>query len=212
MNRYVKLVCLLAIVFLVSIGEMVMAQAIRVSSMNYKATSVDKKITGFFEDASFVTEGGLYAVKSGKGELKNEKGDDLARGQLETVEDLIAVKAIKGARFEFAPTPESVLIKKWGAEKPKSKAVLTFTADNKWSVDSKDFYFLMKGTGTFSSLLHILVAESILRSSVIKLPKGDIQLFGFKINAPGEGAEVTFEHGEVVAHTKCAVQAATKTK
>jgi len=168
------------------------------------------EVTGFFKGVSFwakIGEGGkrIYSVSGGSGTLKNEKEEIVAEGKLEDKEGYIAIRSRKGGSFEYKPQTTKVTSTKCTETEPSQFATMSLDKQNRWLLTDSNFFFLMKAGGTFSPTIQILFPESIVRASVITLPSGKFELFGYRIKVPKDGARVKFFHGIVVENSNCTV-------
>ncbi len=147
---------------------------------------------------------------SGKARLENGKGDTVAEGELFALDGRMAVRAKKGASFEHEPVEAKVVRPVWAKDKPATYAQVSFDGKRTFVVEDAEFVFLFRPSG-FGSV-QILMPESLLRATVLTVPEGTFQLFGYQVKASKAKATVKFARGEVVETAGCEVTKAKREK
>jgi hypothetical protein len=163
-------------------------------------------LAGSFEALTFSvyreTNRYIYEARGGSGALKNEKGDVIAEGKLGTTEDWLSMSGKEGTTFKFGEYGGPVE-SAWGNLKPGEFATLELTNTDEWRIEDARFSFLLEVRQLGRATLFVRLPESIVRASIIKLPKGDVVLFGYRIAASEDGATVKFQHGAVIECQGC---------
>ena len=172
---------------------------------NYKA-----EIKGNFEGVTFSVyrndEGRyIYSVLTGHGFLKNESDKIIAQGDIEDSSDWITIVAQKGATFKYKPQRTKVETK-WGNETPIEFANVTLRNNDEWVIENDNLRFLMEVYSLNRPTLFILIPDSIVHASIINLPNGNFDLFGYKIITTENGAKVKFHRGIASECSKCSIQ------
>jgi hypothetical protein len=161
---------------------------------------------GFFDAVTFRVyrnaERDVYVARAGIGAVKNEKGEVIAEGRLQTAENWLAIPGKMGATFRFGANDSSVKAV-WSDAKPEDFALLSVNSMHDWTIKDDHFSFLADVKSMFGPTLFIRLPESIVRASVIIVPKGNLELFGFRITARADGAKVRFQKGTVIGCTGC---------
>lgn len=181
-----------------------------ISSNGMAYPDYNTEIKGNFEDVTFSVyrdDKGryIYSVIMGHGLLKNESDKIIAQGDIEDSSDWIAIAARKGATFKYKPQRAKVETK-WGNEIPSEFAIVTLRNNDEWVIENDNFKFLMEVYSLSSPTLFVLIPDSIVHASIINLPSGNFDLFGYKIIATENGAKVKFQHGIASECSKCSIQ------
>ncbi len=135
-----------------------------------------------------------YLLASGRGTIQNEGGDVIARGELQNFGSWIALEATVGASFEFRPGLRRLEGVSW-PYRAGEPAQLTFDGDKRWTIDSGGFFLLLKPRSVMEYEVQIVLAESIARASLVTLPTGRFELFGYEIEVPSKAARIRFTNG-----------------
>jgi hypothetical protein len=144
----------------------------------------------------------LKVINGGTGNVTNEKNEVIGEGQLGTVENWLAIPGKMGAnfRFEMHNAPVSAT---WTAAPAKSLPLLSLSRENDWTIKDEHFSFLAELSHHYQGSIVVLLPESIVRGSIIVIPKGAFTLFGYRITAQADGAKVRFQRGAVTLCTGC---------
>lgn len=144
----------------------------------------------------------IYDVRDGTGAVTNEKGEVIAEGRLGTAENWLAIPGKMGSTFRFEAFGPSVAAV-WSGAKPRDFPVLSLNSAHDWTIKDNHFSFLAEVQPLGRPTLFVLLPESIVRASVITVPKGGLDLFGYRITAPADGAKVKFQNGAVIGCSGC---------
>jgi hypothetical protein len=148
------------------------------------------------------TDGYIYDVRSGTGTVKNEKGEVIAEDSLRAAGDRLAIRGKVGTTFKFGAY--GALVKAaWPDPQPGDFASLSLNRTDQWMIEDDHFSFLAQVYRLDKPTLFVCLPESIARASIITVPKGDLDLFGYKIAAPADGGKVKFQKGAVIDCSGC---------
>jgi hypothetical protein len=179
----------------VNIGANVMAYS------DYKAT-----FGGSFQAVTFSVyrdaERYIYDVRDGTGAVKNETGEVIAEGRLRTAGNWLAIPGKTGTTFKFEAYGSSVKAT-WPDTEPGEFAFLSLNQTHDWTISDDRFLFLAEVSQLGRPTLFVRLPESITRASFVTVPKGDLDLFGYRIVAPADGGKVKFQKGAVVDCSGC---------
>lgn len=144
---------------------------------------------------------GIATSVDGDLAIENQKGEIIAEGKAEIEEGCIALRGKKGASFEYDSQTSKMDLRKWSDKEPGKFAKISMTK-NQWTIGNDNFFFLMHDQ-VMGRTTEILLPESITRASILTLPKGNHELFGYKIKAMKDGARVKFLRGIIVECNDC---------
>lgn len=194
-----------------AIGENVCSGWDDIYGSLYTYTDYNTTLTGTFKNATLKIYYNYnqkvlsYDILYGTGILKNEKGDLIAKGSFSAKENLIAIPALAKSVFKYKPSNKK-LKHKWSNKKPSVFASLSYNdKSDEWTINDDKFSFLMEMYELSRTALYTRLPESIVRSSIVKLPKGSFILFGYKVVVPKDGAILKFEQGKVIESSGCEV-------
>ena len=149
--------------------------------------------------------------------LKDEEtGQFIADGDIRIIERWGSINVFQGSAFTCAPTNGLVDFEGFQGKGVPNYTTLEFIPPERWKVVDGNFYivseFVQTGPLTTQNILtggpvkiQFNQEKSITRASVIKLPKGEHILFGYKVAVQGSNGQVKFRLGKIVEHENCQI-------
>lgn len=95
---------------------------------------------------------------------------------------------------------------------PTECTTITLSKTNEWMIEDDNFSFLMEIVQLGRPILVTLLPESIVHASVVNLPEGNFELFGYTVRASKDDAKVKFIHGTIVESSNCEIAEANSEK
>jgi len=146
-----------------------------------------------------------YIVSGGSGTVTNGRGEVIAEGDVANRGGFIAMRLTSGASFQHVPTAMQISLEKWNGRNEENFARVTYGGDGRWTVDNNSFFLLMQSPNMMAAVGSVLPDESLVRASLITLPAGEWNLFGYTIAVSEDRATVKFLHGKIVESADCKV-------
>lgn len=156
------------------------------------------------KNASF--SGNVVAEVTGYGEIKDEKGVTVAKGNLVVVEGWIALPCPKDAKFQHLPKLDTdcKTTSRWPKDPGGKLSSVTLTAQQDWVIRDGNFFFLVDA----SYGLVVDFASSFARETNISIPyTTELKLWGNKISVGENGGEISVVHARIVAGKNITVTA-----
>jgi len=174
------------------------------------ALSSKAEVTGSFEGVNFwvseTAEGRqVFSGVRGKGLLKNEQQEIVAKGDLINVEGFLSIKGKKGATFIHIAGVEPLKKGTYSKETPKDFAVVELINGNRWLLKDSNFVFLLELL-SLGGPLKIAIDKSLARASVITLSKGIFRLWGYTVTVGDGGGKVKFRHGKIIDSSNAKIE------
>ena len=157
------------------------------------------RLKGEFRGVSFwAADGGKrIMVSGGSGILKNEEGQIVAEGPLETVAGALVVSGRQGATFVHRPGKKALAKGVFPQEVPQRFATVELREGNRWILRDAAFHFVLEVPKLAQPRIQVNVESSLARASTITLPRGSYHMWGYAITVASTGS-VTFANGRVV--------------
>lgn len=167
------------------------------------ASGAVAQVTGEFKDVSFwATDGGRkFEASGGSGVLKNADGAVIAEGKLTSPAGLLAINGKKGASFSHTPSTQPFNKEAWPKEAPREIAEVALTEGSRWTLKDERFLFVLEVPALNRPQIVPVLDKSLARASVITLPKGKYNLWGYPINVSKDAGIVKFRHGFLINMT-----------
>jgi hypothetical protein len=164
------------------------------------ALNSSAQVTGEFKGVSFwATDGGRkFTAEGGSGALKNEKNETIAEGNLETIDEALAIKGKSGSVFVHEAKGDAFADDAFTKQEPKEFASLELRQGNLWTLKDAKFYFVLEVQNLNRPQIVPSLDRSLARASVIALPKGTVKLWGYSITVEKDTGTVKFAHGKIV--------------
>ncbi len=145
----------------------------------------------------FFSDGGRkIAGVEGTGVVKNDEGEILGKGELGSSGGFMTIPGKQGTSFVHKPGEELVAKDKWPTTPPKQFATVELTKPYRWTL--KDGHFLFLAEAPTLTSLRMAVDESLARASILKLPEGTFQFWGYQVTVGQGGGYVKFQFGRIV--------------
>jgi hypothetical protein len=160
-------------------------------------------VTGEFNGVSFRASNGGKSVKpsGGNGTLKNEKGSVVAQGDLKPVDKTMTSAAKKDATFVHAVAKTAFPADSFSSDPVMEFAAVEFGDGNQWTIKDDKFVFVLEVPNLNQPRIVVALDKSLARASVITLPKGKFNLWGYPIEVSKGTGIVKFRHGSLINMT-----------
>ena len=147
------------------------------------------------ENASF--SGNSITEVKGTGEIEDEQGATIAKGNLVMVDGWIALQCPKGAKFNLLPKldTDTQTRETWPKDANDKPAAVTLNQQQEWEVQDDNFFFLFDA----SYGLVVDFASSFARDTNLKVPyPTELALWGSKVTVGKDGGTIRVVHGKIV--------------
>lgn len=160
-------------------------------------------VTGEFKGVSFWASNGGKSIEpsGGNGTLKNEKGTVVAQGDLKPVDKAMTIAANKDATFVHAAAKSAFPADSFSSDPVKEFAAVEFGDGNQWTIKDDKFVFVLEVPNLNQPRVVVALDKSLARASVITLPKGKYNLWGYPIEVSKSTGMVKFQHGCLINMT-----------
>ncbi|MGB2937773.1 MAG: hypothetical protein WBD05_06200 [Phycisphaerae bacterium] len=164
------------------------------------ALNCSAEVTGEFKDVSFwATDGGRKFIASGgTGTLKNEKSETIAEGELKDVDETLTIRGKRGASFVHQAKTEPFAADAYSKKEVTEFATVEFGEGNRWTLKDQNFLFVLEVPMLNRPQIVPSLDRCLARASLITLPKGVVQLWGYTITVEKERGTVKFAHGKII--------------
>lgn len=172
------------------------------------AENSSAQMTGEFRHVSFLaTDGGKkFSAVGGSGTLKNEKNETIADGNLENIDEALAIKGKSGAAFIYQAKGEAFADDAFSKQEPKEFASLELSQGNRWTLKDAKFNFVLEVQNLNRPQIVPSLDRSLARASIITLPKGVLKLWGYTVSVEKESGTVKFAHGKIIEASDAAYE------
>ena len=160
-------------------------------------------VTGEFTGVSFWASNGAKSVEpsGGNGTLKNEKDIVVAQGDLKPVDKTMTIAAKKDATFVHAAAKAAFPAESFTSNPVKEFAAIKFSDGNQWTIKDDKFVFVLEVPNLNQPRIAVALDKSLARASVITLPNGKYNLWGYPIEVSKGTGSVKFQHGSLINMT-----------
>jgi hypothetical protein len=166
-------------------------------ALSAAASAAEGKRTGWCEIKSSSFQGNWIGKVAGAGEIKDENGNTIAKGDLKAVEGWIAVKGLKGVKFRWQPQSDTDTKpdKGWQGQPSAELAVVSLGPDQQWELLDDHFLFLIDS----SYGLQFDFAASFARATELRVGQAaELSLWGNRVSVGKGGGTVRIVRGSVV--------------
>ncbi len=160
-------------------------------------------VTGEFKGVSFwaSNSGKSIELSGGNGTLTNEKGTIIAQGNLKSVDNAMTISASKDATFVHAVAKTVFAEDSFSSAPAKEYAAVQFGDGNQWTIKDDKFVFILEVPSLNQPQIVIALDKSLARASLITLPKGKYNLWGYPIEVTKDTGIVKFQNGCLINMT-----------
>ena len=160
-------------------------------------------VTGEFKGVSFWASNGGKSMEpsGGSGTLKNEKDTVVAQGDLKPVDKTMTIAAKKDATFVYTAAKTAFPADSFSSDPVKEFAAVELGDGNEWTIKDDKFVFVLEVPNLNQPRIAVALDKSLARASVITLPNGKYNLWGYPIEISKGTGMVKFQHGCLINMT-----------
>lgn len=189
------------------ISFLLVISAISIAVENVYAGNDATAVSFQFDYIWFVEGGTKVANLRGTGEITTRDGKVIGKSDVTPHGNWVGIHGLKGAQFSYEPSFDRIAFIKKSKSRSTSYASLSYDRKKSWKISEENFIFLVPaGSILYHCTPKIDFAKSITRASLITLPSGNFNLFGYTVKCSVNGGTVKFNRGTIVESTGCKME------